>query len=434
MKVAVVGTGHVGLATSVSLAAVGHDVIGADVDPERVEMLQRSEAPFHERGLQEQLQRVVAEGKLRFVHHTPEAEVVFVCVGTPARASGEANLAAVEAAGREIARTSTGPSVVVEKSTVPAGTARQLQRTIRRERPDLTGEVTVASNPEFLREGHAMHDSMNPSRILVGADDAKTFETMRRVYKPFTDEGCPLVETSIVTAELAKHACNAFLSLKISFANALARIAEKAGADVVEMADVMGLDPRIGRSFLNAGLGYGGYCFPKDLLAFERLSRSLNYEFPLLQEISKINEQALEAAVSKIREGLWNIEDKRIALLGLSYKAGTDDIRFSPALRLAERLIEEGAEVTGYDPKANETAQAEVPAIKIAPDPYQAASEAHCIVIAVEWEEFRDLDLQRMKEIMAYPVIVDGRNLLDPEKARVAGFHYYPMGRPAVEP
>lgn len=438
MKVAVVGTGHVGLATCVSLAAVGHDVIGTDADRERVAQLQSRQAPFHEPGLQDLLERVVDEGRLRFLHDAAQAvsgaEIVFVCVGTPARASGEANLAAVEKAGREIARSSTGPAVVVEKSTVPAGTARQLQRTLHHERPDLRGQITVASNPEFLREGKAVEDSMDPSRILVGADDPETFRAMRRLYKPFTEKGCPLVETSIVTAELAKHACNAFLALKISYINALARVAERADADVVEIADVMGLDPRIGRSFLDAGLGYGGYCFPKDIAAFERLSRGLHYEFPLLEEIARINREALDAALSKIRAALWNLEEKRIAVLGLSYKAGTDDVRFSPALDLAVRLMEEGAEVAGYDPKANATAAEDLPVLKIYDDAYEAASGAHCVVIAVEWEEFGNLELDRLKEIMAYPVIVDGRNLLDPGKAKVAGFHYYPMGRPAVEP
>jgi UDPglucose 6-dehydrogenase len=437
MRVAVVGTGHVGLATAVSLASVGHEVVGTDSNEARIDQLQAGNPPFYEPGLQEALTSGLAAGTLRFAHSTPEAvaeaEVVFVCVGTPARASGEANLVAVERAGLEIARSMTGSPVVVEKSTVPAGTAARLKRALQHERPDLEGRVYVASNPEFLREGHALADSLKPHRILVGADDAATFETMRGLYKPLTDQGCPLIETSIVTAELAKHACNAFLALKISYANALARIAERAGADVVEIADVMGLDPRIGRDFLNAGLGYGGYCFPKDLAAFERLSRGLGYEFPLLTEIARINDEAIEAALSKVRDALWNLEEKRIAVLGLAFKANTDDIRLSPALYLASRLIDEGAEVIGYDPQANEAAAAELPALKIADDPYNAVAGAHCVVIAVEWPDFADLDLDRIKQLVAYPVVVDGRNLLDPEKVRAAGLHYYSMGRPSVE-
>jgi UDPglucose 6-dehydrogenase len=255
---------------------------------------------------------------------------------------------------------------------------------------------------------------------------------MRELYAPITDKGSLLIETNISTAELAKHACNAFLALKISYANALARMCEKAGADVVAVADVMGSDPRIGRAFLNAGLGYGGYCFPKDLVAFERLSEQLGYGFPLLREVARINESAITSTVTKIREALWNLEDKRIALLGLSFKPGTDDIRFSPSLALARALIAEGAQVVGYDPQAQANSKTEVPQLEIAPDAYEAANSAHCLVIGTDWEDFKQLDLARIKQAMVYPIVVDGRNLFEPRQMTDAGFTYYPTGRPAV--
>jgi UDPglucose 6-dehydrogenase len=418
------------------MAALGHRVVGCDSDPEKMEQLQRSSAPFFEPGLQELLEDTVSQGTLRFTSEPAEAiadaAVVFICVGTPARASGEANLIAVEQAAQAVARHATGKTVVVEKSTVPAGTAHRVRRTLVRERPEFGEELEVVSNPEFLREGTAVYDSLNPDRILVGAESEWALDVMRELYAPLTDKGALLIETNISTAELAKHACNAFLALKISYANALARMCEKAGADVVAVADVMGSDPRIGRDFLNAGLGYGGYCFPKDLVAFERLSEELGYGFPLLREVARINESAITSTVTKIREALWNLEDKRIALLGLAFKPGTDDIRFSPALALARALLAEGAQVVGYDPQAQTNSKAEVPQLEIAPDAYEAVSSAHCLVIGTDWADFKELDLARIRELMVYPIVVDGRNLFEPEQMRAAGFSYYPTGRPSI--
>lgn len=436
MKVAVIGTGHVGLVTCVTMAAIGHEVVGTDSDAEKMGHLQRGLTPFFEPGLQELLQQSSVEGTLAFSSDAgaaiADAEVIFICVGTPARASGEANLIAVERAAQTVARHATGRSVVVEKSTVPAGTAQRVRRTLLRERPDAANDLEVVSNPEFLREGTAVYDSLNPDRILIGAEAGWAFEAMRALYAPLTHKGCRLIETDISTAELAKHACNAFLALKISYVNAVARMCERADADVVAVADVMGSDPRIGRDFLNAGLGYGGYCFPKDLVAFERLSERLGYGFPLLREVARINDDAVAATINKIRDALWNLEEKRIALLGLSFKAGTDDVRFSPSLALARGLIGEGAQVVGYDPQAGANAKAEVPELDVAPDAYDAATSAHCVVVATEWDEFRTLDLGRLREVMIYPIVVDGRNLLEPEHMRQAGFAYYPTGRPPV--
>lgn len=432
MKVAVIGTGHVGLVTSVALAASGHHVVGTDADPEKMSLLERGIAPFYEPGLQEALDSETAARRLSFNGDPREAlvgaEIIFICVGTPARANGNANLVAIERAASDVARYAADGVVIVEKSTVPAGTADRVRLTIQRENPRLKFDVT--SNPEFLRESTAIEDMLRPSRILVGSESERGFEVMRRLYEPLVRAGCPLLETDIRTAELAKHASNAFLALKISFANALARVCERASADVVAVADVMGADPRIGRAFLDAGLGYGGYCFPKDVVALERLATGLGYDFRLLKEVGRLNAEAMDAVADKVEDALWNLEDKRVALLGLAYKPGTDDVRFSPSLALAGRLLASGAHVVGYDPRAGANAKDELPELEVANDAYAAATGAHCLVVGTDWEEFRHLDLQRLKAVMAYPVVVDGRNALDAAALAVAGFTYYPVGRP----
>lgn len=434
MKVAVMGTGHVGLVTGVALASIGHEVTGTDIDEQKITLLTQGVSPFYEPGLAEALAREMEAGRLSFTTEASEAlrdaEAIFICVGTPARANGEANLVAMETSAREIARHARDDVVVIEKSTVPAGTAERLSSTLARERGGL--RFDVASNPEFLREGTALHDSLEPDRIVIGVESERARDVLRRLYQPLTDRGHRLIETDIATAELAKHASNAFLALKISFVNALARVCERAGADVDSVAEVMGSDPRIVRAFLNAGLGYGGYCFPKDLIALERLSSRLGYEFPLLREVQRINDEAVQVAAERIQHVLWNLEGKRIAMLGLAFKPGTDDVRFSPALALAARLLAAGAHVVGFDPQAAANAKQEVPDLEIAGDPYEAATDAHCLVLATEWEEFRALDLSAVKASMAYPIVVDGRNALDPEEMARAGFTYYPMGRPPV--
>jgi UDPglucose 6-dehydrogenase len=438
LKVSVIGTGHVGLITCASLAAVGHNVVGNDADRDKTERLKSGEMPFFEPDVANLLDLCLAEGRLRFTSDTSDAvagaDVVFICVGTPPRESGKANLVAVEQAARQVAREATGPLVIAEKSTVPAGTAERLQRTVRLERPELAASIDVVSNPEFLREGRALHDALEPDRILVGASTERAFQMMQRLYRPFVERGVRLIETNIATAELAKHACNAFLAMKISYANALARICERADGDVMAIVEVMGADPRIGPAFLGAGLGYGGYCFPKDLVAFERLAADLGYELPLLSAVAKINDDAVDAALHKLRDALWNLEDKRVALLGLAFKPGTDDVRFSPALALARGLLEEGATVVGYDPYASTNAVRDRPGLELAEDPYDAARGAHCVVVSTEWPEFRELDLGKMAELVSFPILVDARNFLDPEEVAAAGFTYYAMGRPTIQP
>jgi UDPglucose 6-dehydrogenase len=436
MKTVVFGTGHVGLVTCVALSIKGHTVVGTDVDAEKIEMIRGGQPWFFEPGLEEALREQLDEGRLTFTVDPRDAlgsaQVVFICVGTPPRADGEANLIAVEETARIVARHAAGPITVVEKSTVPAGTAERVKMTLSRERPDLTFEVV--SNPEFLREGSGMEDALFPDRILVGAESGRGFQTMRRLYDPWIRDGVRLIETDIVSAELAKHACNAFLALKISYANALARICERAGANVRDVTTVMAADDRIGSAFLNAGIGYGGYCFPKDLVAFEYLANRLGYDFGLLREVGKINDEAVEAVAERVQEALWNLEDKRIALLGLSFKPETDDVRFSPSLALARLLIEKGATVVGYDPSASANARAELPQIEIASDPYEAARGAHCVILGTEWKEFSTLDLSRLRALTAYPVFFDGRNMFDEKQMIRAGFTYVPTGSRPVEP
>jgi UDPglucose 6-dehydrogenase len=436
MKVAVMGTGHVGLVTCVTFGEIGHDVVGTDIDVEKIEQLGRGIPPFFEPGLEESMHRTTEAGRLRFdadpASALRDAEVVFVCVGTPARANGDANLLAVEHAASQIARHGRDGAVVVEKSTVPAGTADRVRVTLQRDGGGRTFDV--ASNPEFLREGSAMKDALEPDRIVIGIESAHALDVLRRLYAPLLSAGAPLIVTDIRTAELAKHASNAFLSLKISFANALAQICERAGADVTAVADVMGSDPRIGRAFLNAGLGYGGYCFPKDVAALHRLADRLGYPFPLLREVERLNAEAVDSAVAKVEDALWNLEGKRIAVLGLSFKPGTDDVRFSPALNLVTRLLAAGADVVGFDPHAARAAKDELPGLELASSAYEAARDAHALVIATEWPEFAQLDLAELRATMAYPLVVDGRNLLDPTEMAEAGFWYYPTGRPSVAP
>jgi UDPglucose 6-dehydrogenase len=433
MRVAIIGTGHVGLITCASLAEMGHHVVGTDADPEKMDLLGRGIPPFHEPDLEDLLRVNMENGRLSFTSDIAEAvsdaEVAFICVGTPAKATGEANMMAVERAVRDVAKHVKGDLVLVQKSTVPVGTIERVDQVLRLQDGEAARRVRVVSNPEFLREGRAIEDSLNPSRILVGSGSAHALRVMRRLYRPLIDKGHIYIETDVKTAELAKHASNAFLALKISFANALARICEQTGADVVDVTNIMGSDPRIGSSFLRAGLGYGGFCFPKDLQAFDYLSTRLGYDFPLLREVARINDEAIDAAVEKVKEALWNLEDKTIALLGLAFKPDTDDVRFSPALAVARRLLAEGARVVGCDPQASARAKEELPELDIAPDAYEAATGAHCLVVCTEWAEFSILDLDRLRGVMAFPLVVDGRNMFDPGSMAAAGFSYYPAGR-----
>jgi UDPglucose 6-dehydrogenase len=434
MKIGVIGTGHVGLVTAAMLAHLGHEVAAVDADPDKLSALRQGRSPFFEPGLQELLTEGSTERNLRFTDRTSEvvagAEVVFICVGTPADADGEASLVAIERAAEQIADAATGPVVVVEKSTVPAGTADRVTVVLRRRRPDVT--FNVVSNPEFLREGSAVQDSLHPDRILVGADNEAGADALRSVYRSLIETGTAFIETDVRTAELAKHASNAFLSLKISYANALARLCELSGADVVAVTRVMGSDPRIGDSFLEAGLGYGGYCFPKDVAAFRGLARRLGYDFGLLDEVIKINEEAIDLVVTKLRDAAWNLAGKRIAVLGLAFKPLTDDVRLSPALRLIDRLCDLGADVVGHDPEAGAAAAAAMPTLVTAADPYIATDAAYAVVIATAWDEYRGLDWARVAASMRDRIVVDARNALDPRAIVAAGLDYHSIGRSSI--
>ena len=431
MKLAVIGTGHVGLITGVALASLGHDVVGMDVSEDKVAILSRGDTPFHEPDLPQLLSQGLTSGHLSFTTSVAEAvdgaQAVFICVGRPPVGQGDRSLTAVEDAAREVARSASDGVVLVVKSTVPPGTTGRIAKVVAQERPELS--FSAVSSPEFLREGHAVQDTLDPDRLVVGADDVHGAQVMNEVYAPLLDRGVMLFRTDPRTAELSKLASNAFLATKVSFANALARVAELADADADGVTAIMGADPRIGPAFLGAGMGYGGYCLPKDVVTLEKVADRLGYDFGILRETARINEEAVDAVVRKVEEAVWNLEGKAIALLGLAFKQGTDDVRGAPALALAHRLLDEGATVTGFDPMAGEAAGRDLPVLQVTPDAYAAAEGAHCVVVCTEWPEFLNLDPERLKAVMAQPAIVDGRNLLDTSAFSTAGFHVWPTGR-----
>src|SRR5438105_1594522 len=431
MKVSVIGLGHVGLTTAVCMAHVGHDVVGVDEEREKSQALARGEVSFFEPGLPELLREGLDAGRIRVSTLGDAAlhgDIVMICVGTPIKPSGEANLADVERVARSLAESLRGYTVVAEKSTVPVGTGERIARTTAWVAPD--ADVDVASNPEFLREGQAVNDTLRPSRIVVGAGAERAHRTMRDLYEPIVRAtGCPYIATDVATAELIKLASNAFLATKISSISAVADVGEAAGGDVTIVAEAMGLDPRIGPEFLRAGIGYGGFCLPKDVAAFRHRAAELGIDLGLLAEVAAINERRLDAIVSKLRTIRWNLDGKRVAVWGLSFKPNTDELRDAPSLALIERLSSEGCDVVAYDPVAIESAVTLVPDLHPAADPYEAARGANAVVVCTEWDEFRVIDLARLRAVMLEPVIVDGRNAMDAEAVRAAGFVYGSVGR-----
>ncbi|MFP4311881.1 MAG: UDP-glucose dehydrogenase family protein [Nitriliruptoraceae bacterium] len=437
MDLSIVGVGHVGLVTAAVFADLGHRVIGLDDDADKLATLRAGGVPFHEPGLPELLERVTGDGSLTFtgdleeaVHH---AEVVFVCVGTPPLPGGGPDLRFVERVGQQVARHATRELVLVEKSTVPANTGARLTQVIARERAALgRGElaVHVASNPEFLREGVAVKDTAEPDRIVYGTASDFARDKLREVYAPMVERvGCPVVETDVPTAELIKHASNAFLATRLSFINAVANVCDRVGADIEVVAEGMGYDARIGPAFLSAGLGYGGSCFPKDVDAFAYIAREVGYEFRLLEEVRAVNAGQRKVVLDRLRDELWHLQDKTVAILGAAFKPGTDDLREAPALYLARDLLAEGAHVRIYDPVALEGVAAELPEVELVTDPMEAVRGAHAAVIATEWDEIASLDPVDLKEALGYPIVVDGRNCLDAEAALAAGLHYHGIGR-----
>jgi len=429
MQLSVIGTGYVGLVTAACFADLGHHVIGMDRDAERIRMLRDGDVPFFEPGLAEMLQRVQQADRLQFSTSIGEAvehsDVIFITVGTPSKEGGDADLTAVASVAEGIAGALTGYRLIVEKSTVPVRTGSRIRDQISL----LTrGAVPfdVACNPEFLREGSAIHDFMHPDRIVLGVTSERSERLLRDLYVSFA---CPLLVTDLTTAETIKHASNAFLAMKISYINAVSAICERVGADIRQVADGMGYDRRIGRAFLDAGVGYGGSCFPKDVAAFIRIAEEAGYKFRLLEEVARINDEQRETLVRHLQDALWVLANRTIAVFGLAYKPNTDDIRDAPSVAIIDRLLREGAAVRAYDPVAEANARQLMPAVTYCPTPYDAASAADAVVILTEWDEFRSLDLARLREVMRRPVLIDGRNVLDPQAARALGFHYAGMGR-----
>lgn len=431
MRIAVMGTGRVGLVTAVSFASCGRSVIGFDTHAELVESLRQGRAPFFEPGLDEQLRVELASGRLAFTASAAEAlveaEAVFVCVGRPLTSRGDRSSTAVELAAIEIARHAPDDVTVIVKSTSPPGTCERVGSTIRVAHPGLS--FAIVSSPEFLREGYAMRDTLRPERIVVGADDPAAFDRVRELFEPMLRSGAILIETDPTSAELSKLAANSFLSTKISFANALAGLCEVIDADVRDVTRILGSDPRIGKEFLEPGLGYGGYCLPKDIATLEGVATSAGCSFDLLSAVRRVNDDALARTLRKIEDGVWNVEGKRIALLGLAFKAGTDDVRASPAIALARSLLEEGAEVVGSDPMACGTAKEQLPELRTMSDPYETAVGAQCLVVGTAWREYADLDPRRLRQDMAQALVIDAVNVLPAERWRREGFIHIPTGR-----
>ncbi len=441
MRTAVIGVGHVGLVTAACLARWGHDVVGMDDDKAKVASLEAGTVPFFEPGLQDLVDEGVASGRLTFTHDLAEAlhecEVAFVCVGTPGLPGGGPNLAYVERVGVNAARLAQRDLVLVEKSTVPANTGVRLLQVIQREqsRHGRTVEIQVASNPEFLKEGSAVDDTLFPDRLVIGAATQEAGETVRRVYEPMlADHDCPVVVADLQTAELIKHASNAFLATKISFINAVALICDEVGADVTTVAQGMGLDERIGAQFLQAGIGYGGSCFPKDVNAFIHLAQSVGRDFHLLEAVRDVNVQMREVVLDRLRGELWHLEGKVVTLLGAAFKPGTDDLREAPAMHIAKSLLAEGAVVRVYDPVATGNVKAQLDDVEVHDDPIAAMRDAHAAVVCTEWDQVKALTPEDFAQALGYPIVVDGRNVYDPAAMLAAGLRYSSIGRPTDVP
>jgi len=436
MDLAIIGSGYVGLVTGACFADVGHNVICVDNDAQKIKQLQAGEVPIYEPGLEEIIHRNVSAHRLRFTGSIQEgvenSQTVFIAVPTPQQPDGDVDLSFLEKVAREIAGVLTDYRVIVDKSTVPVKTGEKVAESIKRYNRH-SADFDVVSNPEFLREGCAVADLMKPDRIVIGAQSERAIDLMKKIYEPFM---APILVTDINSAELIKHCANSFLALKISYINAVSAICEASGADVEKVADGIGMDHRIGRDFLNAGIGYGGSCFPKDIAAFITISERLAVPFNLLKEVQRINNFQKERFLKAIRETLWVLREKRIAVWGLTFKPDTDDVRSSVAIELVADLLREGAHVIAYDPKGMHKARA-IKAIadaEFASSALEAVNDAEALVIATEWNEFANVDLAVVKEEMRTPIVFDGRNLLDPETMGRLGFQYYSIGRASVKP
>lgn len=437
MRVAVIGVGHVGLVTASTMAKIGHTVVGFDIDESKIDSLGQGIVPFHEPGLQELFVDGMSAGRISVTSDPAEAladtEVVFICVGTPRREDGSPNLTFVQSAAAMVSTHATRPTVVVEKSTVPVQTGERIRQALTLQAQSRGQSLThdVVSNPEFLKEGTAVEDTLYPDRIVVGADSPAAHEVMRRLYAPQLElHDCPYVATDVKTAELIKHASNAFLATKISFINAVARICEATGADVATVADAMGHDVRIGRHFLNAGLGYGGSCFPKDVEAFIHIASDLGYDFGMLRETERINREAKQWPIGQLRRMLWNIGDKTIAILGVAFKPHTDDIRDAPALDVIDALVKEGTTVRLHDPVAmSAVAGRWGNDVVLCDSAEEAIRGSHAVVTCTEWPEYAKIAPADLAEWLEFPVVVDARKVWDPDALTAEGLNVATVGR-----
>ncbi|HQP09906.1 MAG TPA: UDP-glucose/GDP-mannose dehydrogenase family protein [Candidatus Omnitrophota bacterium] len=441
MNIAIIGSGYVGLVTGVCLAEIGHKVVCADVDEKKISKLKRGQIPIYEPGLEELLEKNLKNKRLSFTTSIKEATkkstAIFIAVGTPSKKNGDADLTYVENVAQQVAAYMDDYKLVIEKSTVPAETGKRVARTIRMNLPPKYRksnkkvlEFDVASNPEFLREGSAVEDFMNPDRVVVGVESKKAEEILREIYKPLKPH---MVVTNINSAELIKHASNSFLATKISFINSLSQVCDRLGADVLKVAEGMGLDKRIGRAFLNAGIGYGGSCFPKDVDAFVRISEKAGYPFYLLKEVRRINEEQKASFVKLVEDKLWIVKGKVVGVLGLAFKPDTDDMRSAPAIDIIEALQREGAKVKAYDPVAMANAGKILKKVTFCRDAYATAKGCDCLLVLTEWEEFYKLNLKKIRSAMRQPVLFDGRNVFHDKNLAALGFEYYGVGRGTIE-
>lgn len=452
MRIAILGCGYVGLVTGACLAEIGHSVVCTDNDESKIRTLQSGGLPIYEPHLDQIVTRNVAANRLSFTENLGDAvrfgDVVFICVGTPPLPDGDADLSSIDSAARLIAVESRSSKLVIEKSTVPMQTGQKLTRALAIYGRNSGCTFSVASNPEFLREGTSVHDFLHPDRIVIGVAEAQSEAQLREIYRPILEQkfACPvhagecpakdvpeLLVTSINSAELIKHACNSFLAVKISYANLIADICERMGADVSEVVRAMGLDPRIGPAFLHPGLGFGGFCLPKDIQAFIRLGEKAGVDVSLLRNAEQINKRRIDHFLAKAAHCLWTLKDKRIGVLGLAFKPNTDDIRFAPALELIGRLLREHAQVRVFDPEAMEKTKAVFPSIQYCSDPYEVADGCEALMIATEWPSFKELDWQRIRESMLRPLVLDGRNLLNGDDMQAMGFEYQAVGLPSSD-
>jgi UDPglucose 6-dehydrogenase len=437
MNICVVGSGYVGLVTGVCLADFGMHVVGVDKDRAKVEALSRGKVPIYEPGLETLVQKNMEEGRLRFSTELgpaiEEAQAVFIAVGTPPKSDGSADLTFIREVAASIAQHLNGYKIIVTKSTVPIGTGQMIEAIVR-EGAGSRHKFAVVSNPEFLREGSAIEDFMHPDRVVIGTKDPRAAELMKDVYSPLAAADVPFIVTDVETAELIKYASNGFLATKISFINEVAQICEAWGANVEVVSKGMGLDNRIGPKFLSAGPGYGGSCFPKDTRAVAQIARDQGLKFRIIEAVLEVNEFTQKRMITKIERALGEIAGKTLAILGLSFKPNTDDMRESPALPIVQGLLDRGAMVRAFDPEAMEGCKPLFPTVTYCENAYEAAEDADALVIVTEWNPFRKLELDRLYELLRQPLVIDLRNLYDPEKMAAAGFRYISIGRPEGVP